>query len=499
MKKGLMMLSILLSGPTLLQEVHAQGYYLNRAVKLPDTTITQPLKRFAIPSAIPDVRSVGMGNTRIADENSLSSISYNPGFLGWRDGRAGRGSLVAAAPYQTIDAITFVSQNTQEFNSGFSLRALLDAVNAYRNGHGFKEDVEAKLAKVAAFATDLLNKVVGDPNNPDVQGAAFDVDAQMQVGHWGFSLRGYGQTGMAVHPGTILTSILGIYLSTDFRDSAQASAALEHLKALGDQVIDPVTGTLNPGALPGSYSLTYADLIATAGYGFMIADSLSVGADLKIINRRFSAARISAKDASDITQKLFGDLKSGVTGLTIDIGAVYRTSFGLSIGLNIQNLIPLRVLSSEYSLDYNSVQLQLERDASGNPIVNSAGDTALAAYGQKTTINGPSSLALPLVANVGVMFPIHNDWDASFELVDIGQQVSTFNSYGQRFGFGTEYRLHFFNDNLNVAPRIGFAYVEPTFGLGLGYRHFIVLDAAYYTSRIVRARKTIALQLSITW
>jgi hypothetical protein len=492
-------LALLFLGAAFFHEVHAQGYYLNREVQLPDTTITQSLARIAVPPVIADVRSAGMGGTRIADENSLSSISYNPGFLGRTDRVAGRGSLVATTPYQTIDAITFVGQNSQEFDNAYSLRALQEAVEAYRNGTGFSGDVEAKLAKVAAFASELYNKVVGDPNNPNVNGAAFGVDAQMQVGHWGFSLRGYGQTGMAVYPGPILSSILGIYLHTDFQDSVQASEARAQLKALADQVIDPVTGQVVPGALPGFYSLTYADLVATAGYGFMIADSLSVGADLKIINRRFSAARISSGDASDITQKLFGDLRTGVTGVTFDIGAMYRTSFGLSIGLNIQNLIPLKILSSEYSIDYNSVRVQRELDASGNPIVNAQGDTALVSYAQKTTLNGPSKLALPVVANIGALFPITKDWDASFELVDIAQQVSTYGSYSQRFGFGTEYRLHFFDDNFHVAPRVGFANVEPTFGLGLAYRHLVMLDLAYYTSRIVQARQNIAVQLSVNW
>jgi len=492
-------LLVLILAAGFIQQAHTQGYYLNREVQLPDSTFTQSSKRFAIPPAIPDVRSAGMGMTRIADENSLTSIIYNPGFLGRSDRIAGRGSIVASAPYQTIDAIVFIGNNSPEFNNAYSLRALQDAVNAYRNGVGAEADVEAKLAKVAAYVTDLFNKVVGDPNNPDVQGAAFNVDAQMQVGHWGFSLRGYGQSGMAVYPGPVLTSILDIYLHTDFKDSAQASDALAQLKALGDQVVDPATGRVVPGSLPGFYSLTYADLVATAGYGFMIADSLSVGADLKIINRRFSAARISSGDASDITQKLFGDLKSGSTGVTIDVGAVYRTSSGMSIGLNIQNLIPVKTLSSEYSIDYNSVQIQRDLDANGKPIVNTKGDTALAAYTQKITQNGPSSLALPVVANVGVLFPITRNWDASFELVDIAQQVTTYSNYAQRFGFGMEYRLHFFGDYFNVSPRIGFANVEGTLGLGLSYRHLIMLDAAYYTSRIVQARKNIAVQLSVNW
>jgi len=492
-------LALIVMGAAFLQEARSQGYYLSREVQLPDTSVTQPLSRFAVPASVADVRSAGMGFTRVADEKAPTAIIFNPGFLGRTDRVAGRGSIVAATPVQTIDAIVFIGSNTPELNNAYSLRALRDAVEAYRNGVGFSGAVEEKLAKVAAYAQDLFSKVVGDPNNPDVHDAVLNIDAQMQVGHWGFSLRGYGQTGMAAYPGPILSSLLGIYLHTDFKDSAQVSNAIAQLKALGDQIVDPVTGAVSPGSLPGFYSLTFADLVATAGYGFMLADSLSVGADLKIINRRFSAARISVNDASDFSQKLFSDLKTGVTGLTFDIGAVYRTSSGLTLGMNIQNLIPLRTLSSTYSIDYNSVQIQRDRDAGGNPIVNAKGDTALVASARKTTLNGPANLALPVVANVGALFPITRDWDASFELVDVAQQVSTYSNYAQRFGFGMEYRLHFFGDNFHVAPRVGFADLEGSAGLGLSYRRLIMLDVAYYTGRVVQARKNIGVQLSVCW
>jgi hypothetical protein len=480
-------------------QVSAQGFYLNREVQLPDTSFTTPFPRQALPVVFPDTRSAGMGRTRIADENALTSFRYNPGFLGRTDRVAGTGGIIANAPVQTVDAVVFIGGNVPELEGAVSLRALQDAVDAYRNGVGFTQQVEEKLANVYAFGQELFAKVVGDPDNPDLHGAMLDVSAQMQVGHWGFSLDGYGQTAMAAYPGPILSTLTGIYLRTDFSDSTEAAEALAELGALVDEIRDPLTGNVKPGALPAFYSLTYMDIVATAGYGLMVADSLSVGANLKIINRRFSAARISAATAGDITQELFGDLKSGVTGVTFDLGAVYRTTAGLTIGMNLQNLVPVSVLSSGYSLNFNSFNVRRDLDSAGNPIVNADGDTALVASAQNTLIEGPAELALPFVANIGAMFRINEDWDASFELVDIAQQVSTYENYAQRFGFGMEYRFHFFGDYLHVAPRIGFASTELTAGLGVSYRGFITLNAAYYTSAIVKARKNIAVQLSVNW
>ncbi len=165
----------------------------------------------------------------------------------------------------------------------------------------------------------------------------------------------------------------------------------------------------------------------------------------------------------------------------------------------MQNLIPVGVLNSGYSINYNSMQMARDLDAEGNPIVNTDGDTALVAFTQKTVIDGPAKLALPLVANIGASFAISDDWDAAFELVDVAEQVSVYKSYAERFGFGMEYRFHFFGDVLQLAPRIGFATAEPTFGLGIRIIDHIRIDAAYYTSAIVQARQNIALQLSVEW
>ena len=494
-----LLMAIVMVGVLAVDQVRAQEFYINRTVQLPDTTINNPIPRLAMSTAILDARGMGMGRARVADEKSPSSFRYNPGFLGMTDRFVVSGGILANAPVQTVDAVVFIGGKQSELEGAFSLRALQDAVDAYRNGTGFSQQVEEKLAAVNAFATELFDKVIGDPANPDIHGALFDIGARAQVGHWGFSLYAYGQSGMAAYPGPILGPLLGIYLRTDFQDSAQVAEAITEIEALKDVIIDPVTGEVSPGALPGFFSLTYTDVVASAGYGLMIADSFSVGASLKVVNRRFSAARITANDAGDLTQNLFADLSKVETGVTIDVGAVYRTSFGLTAGMSVQNLFPVGVLNSGYSIHYNSIQVARDRDAGGNPIVNGNGDTALVAYTQKTVIDGPAKLALPLVANIGASFAINDDWDAAFEFVDVAEQVSVYKSYAERFGFGMEYRFHFFGDVLQLAPRIGYATAEPTFGLGIRIIDHIRIDAAYYTSAIVQARQNIALQLSVEW
>jgi len=474
-------------------------YYLRRTVQLPDSAVNEPLRRLAIPPVSRDVRALGMGRTRIADGNSLSSFLHNPGFLGRTHRIVGSGSLIAIAPAQTVNAVIFLSNNSIEFDEALSLRSLKETFDAYRQGMTVEQQVRLKLDKVATVTRDLFDNVIGDPRNPDIHTANLNFIVQMQVGHWGFSLQGYGQSGMGAYVGPILTSLLEIYERTDFDNEVQRAEALAQLEGLLAQAIDPVTGKVAIDVLPAFYSMTFADLMATAGYGFVPAESLSVGVQMKVLNRRFSAARIGVDKASDFSQSAFGGLAVGYTGVTLDVGAVFRLPSGLTVGVNLQNLIPMKTLSSGYNFITESLQFQPDRETDGSFIINSDGDTALVGYSRKITISGPSRLELPFLANIGVMFPIHEDWDASFELVDITQQESLYRNYVQRFGFGMEYRLHFFDDNLHVAPRIGLSNSVPSLGLGVSYRDIVALNGAYFASSVIQERRNFALQLTAWW
>jgi hypothetical protein len=178
---------------------------------------------------------------------------------------------------------------------------------------------------------------------------------------------------------------------------------------------------------------------------------------------------------------------------------VFRFPSGLIVGLNLQNLIPTRTLSSGYTFRFESIQFQPDRDSSGSQIINSSGDTALVAYSRKVMIAGPSTLELPFLANIGVLLPVSDNWDVSFELVDIAHQESSYENYVQRFGFGTEYRLHLFDDNLNVAPRLGLQNSEPSLGIGVRYRDIVALDGAYFAGSQLREQRNFAVQLTAWW
>jgi hypothetical protein len=411
----------------------------------------------------------------------------------------GIANLYLSTPVQTIDAITFITSNAPNLDSAFSLRALQEAVDRYRAGEGVPEEVVAKLDAFAAFVQEALSKLIGDPANPDVHNGLGGINAQMQIGRFGFSLSAYGQSGMTIRMGDAFQELMNIYFTTDFSDSAQVGDAIERIEGITDILVDPVTGEVNTTAIPAIFALTYADVMATAGYGMTLFDLVDVGANVKVINRRFSVNRMSFSDVADFPEGAFRGLSYSVTGVTLDLGGYYRAPSGLALGVTLANVIPFRKLSTSYHSDYTTAWLQTLRDSAGNPVVNADGDTALVAYTQFNEVSGPAELNLPFVANAGMLLPLTSDWDVSVEIVDIFDKESKYPDYGERVGVGTEYRLRFFGDMFQVSPRLGFAQLNATAGLGLSYAGVVRLDFAYFTSRYIDERKMIAGQLSVAW
>jgi hypothetical protein len=426
-------------------------------------------------------------------------VGYTPALLAGEDTVRGLANIHFGTPFQTIDAITFISDNAPSIDSAWTIRALQAAVEAFLAGGTATDDIVAKLADVAEFTKGLLENVIGNPENPDVHDGTLGINAQLQLGHWGFSVTGYGHTGLTVRMGPVYQELVDIYLTTDFSDSAQSAEAIERVRGLTDQLVDPVTGQVYAGSLPSMYAVTFADLMATAGYGTKIFGLVDVGANLKVINRRFTVNRLNSEEAGDITQKLFAGLESGITGVTVDLGGYYRAPSGFAAGLTLENVIPFKSLSKEYTTTYSTVRLANDLDSAGNPIVNGDGDTALVSYTQTNRVSGPIDLEMPFVANAGVSVPLTADWDLAAELLDVFDQQTRFEDYSERISIGTEYRLRFFGDKFHVSPRVGYSQLNPTAGLGLSYAGIVRLDLAYFTSRYVDEREMIAGQLSVAW
>jgi hypothetical protein len=233
------------------------------------------------------------------------------------------------------------------------------------------------------------------------------------------------------------------------------------LLAVVDPLIDPITGKLSyKGAIPNTYAVAILDITGTVGYGMQVTKALSVGAAIKVINRRFSNKVISAENYDGILSEVRNDFNSSRTGVTLDVGALYRIpKTNLDVAMSLQNIIPTPALDS---------------DARVNTVVY---DDAGGVF--PVTVKIPFRLTMPFLMNCGANYSLTDGWDASFDWVDIAAQDERFEHYVDRFRLGTEYRLTAGNRALVVAFRGGLATSRPTAGIGFNVYDVFHLDGAY--------------------
>ncbi len=476
-------------------------YYFNPGgtITLPDSFAALAVEELSFPIITADIRSAGMGLTSIADTLAWNAALSNPALFARNRGFSGTFSLYGASPINTLDAISFISDNEDEFVNGTTAQEIYTLVESYAGNPALAPEIGQAIQKLLEVPQQMVEKAIGNPDDPNQNGANLAGNVQVRVGQFGASLTAYGQTGFVINLGPVYRELVDILTTTDFTDTTEVVEAITRLQGISELIIDPATGTVNPGALPTLYSVTYADLVGTLGYGVRLNEAFELGLNVKILNRRFSFDRLSVGNASDIAQDFLSGLESGTTGFTLDIGALYRVSPKVELGVSLQNLIPFQTLKSSYDLNTTRTTVSKELDGNGNPVVNSNGDTSLVATLQRVFLTGPAELKLPFYASAGAMVHATDDLDFTFEWVDIAaQQDVRFDSYIDRFRFGAEYRFHFFGDALIVPVRMGLAELLPTFGVGAGFGKILQIDLAYFTSNLRKVR-SLGAQVRLSW
>ena len=473
-------------------------YFFNRTESLPDSLYSLDVQRVSFPLTFDNAASSGMGKITLLDVGGKSPYENNPALLARASGFAGSFWADARSPLETLDAIVFINENEGEFESGSTARLVDDAIRRYIDNPSVKPEIGAAIERLLEIPRQMVTKAIGDIANPRLNGANINVNLKARAGHWGFHLSGFAQTAFAIRLGPVYGELIDILLTTNFADSSSLDYALARLEGLGDQIVDPVTGTVSREAFPAIYSLNYADLVVSVGYGFTPVEKLEIGVAARILNRRFAVDRINVDETSDLAKRWLAGLKSGSTGLTFDLGGVYRVNSRVQLAATLHNLIPTQTLSSAYSLDFLRVQVLRDQDSLGQTIVDADGDTAVVVRRQKVVVEGPAELSLPFVADAGVVYRAVDDLDFAFQLVDIAAQQGRYRTYLERFRFGAEYRFKFLAGALVVPVRMGLAEMIPTFGMGIGYRDLLRVDGGYFASSIQRNR-SIGLQITVNW
>jgi len=341
--------------------------------------------------------------------------------------------------------------------------------------------------------------VIGTNANPTTHGILLIPAVVAQVGNWGMSVHASFQSGFKIVQSATLEALADVDLPSDLNNTAEVQRAVTKLSEIVRSVTLPDGGFALEEALPKAYAISYVDIVGTVGYGREIMRGLNVGAALKIVNRRFSTKRLSADNFDQILNEVRKDFTTSVTGVTADIGALYTLQrWGTDIGISLQNFIPFKGIRSSMSGNYVTTRFDYLRSSTGAYVLSAKGDTAIIVTEQKIGVDNPYELKLPVILNLGARHPITPECDVAFDIADVAAQDARYDNYAERFRFGVEYRLQTLENSLGVTPRLGFADLQFTVGIGLNVLRMLQIDAAYAHDSYVDARSYF-LQARLGW
>ncbi len=445
---------------------------------LPDQQITTESISLPIPTNREDVKYVGMGKTGVANGRKINAMLYNPALLSRSRFSIDGITVSLSLPPKTYEAANFLNNHLQEFKDALSLKEVWNGISDFKNATDINQQLAAvkKIQDGLKFPRDLFQQLIGTSENPATHGIRTIPSLAVQVGNFGFTLYGVGQSAFEVEQSPIIDALLSIPIPDDLSNPQQVENAILALQGILQPIFNSNDFT---DVLPFAYSVSYVDVVGAAGYSFNIAKDLNIGANIKVVHRRFSAKKLLLEQYNDILNILKRDLNQYTTGVTLDIGGLYKFPTGTEIGLSIQNIIPVKKITSTLTTDFANTYLDYKRDANGNIVINAQGDTVIQSVSQTYHIGIPFDLKLPMIINFGAIHPITENWDVEFDLADISEKDIRYEDYLSRLRVGTEYRLDAIKDKLGIAFRAGMADKRFTGGIGFNIYRALQLDGAY--------------------
>lgn len=459
-----------------------------QATELPHQYRTSKTINLKYPINSIDVRAIGMGNTQIANGKTYNAMMYNPALLGHKRFSIEFLGIQTGMPSATYDAADYLSRHIDEFNEAISLNQIWDGLDKLTQPGASNEQKLQALHEIQdglVFVNDLFVEVTGPDDDPKIHGINLLPGISCQVGNFGFSLYGLGQAGFMVQLSPTFESLLDIEIPSTLNNPvATARAIVQLTAALAPAVVGP--RKFSDKAYPTAFYCSYFDIVGAAGYGLSINKNLTIGANLKIINRRFLLDRIAVDDYDEIISNAWDKFKSDVTGVTGDIGAHYQFKFGTSVGATFQNIIPVKEITKSIDTEFQFHKL-IPREGQVDSLVT-----------WETTITRPFELKVPLIMSIGVCHPLTKNWDIAFDWVDIAENDSRFEKTEDRIRLGTEYRFNTLKSLLTITPRLGLSDQRIAVGLGFNILKLIHVDGAYAYDRFVNENAYYA-QLKIGW
>ncbi len=447
-------------------------------VALPEKQVNSSPVSLNIPSTKEDVKYIGMGKTGTANGKKINAMMYNPALLSRSRFSLDALNINLSIPPATYDAANFLNNHLREFKDALSLREVWNGIEDFNNASEIdgKLDAVKEIQDGLKFPRDLFQKIIGDGTDPATHSVKTIPSFALQFGNFGFSVYGIGMTTFQVVESPVLDALLNVSIPEKLDNQQEVADAVLALQGILQPIAD---GSNYNNVLPFAYSVSYLDVVGAAGYSYDVTNNLSLGVNLKVIHRRFSAKKLSYDQYDDFINTLKNDLNRSVTGFTFDLGGLYSLPSGTEIGIAVQNIIPVKKISSSMSGEVTETFLDNKRDSNGVLILNAKGDTVMQSVSQSYNFNIPFDLKLPMIINLGVIHPVTDNMDLTFDWADISKQDFRFEDYWSRFRFGTEYRLDVMSDLLGIAFRAGMADKRFTGGIGINLFRALQVDGAY--------------------
>jgi len=466
----------------------------SQMVKLDHQYVTAKTVELKYPMNYIDVRALGMGGAHTANGKHFNAMMYNPAMLGHKRSSIEFFGIHTGMPFETYDAADYLVEHIDEFYEAASLNQVwdgLDQLTAAGATNPEKLDALHEIQDGLVFVDDLLVEVTGPADNPKTHGVNLQTGFSAQFGSWGFSLYGLGQAGFIMQLSPAFESLTEIDVPSTLSDRVAVARAIVQLTAA---LVPAITDNrkFSDSVYPTAFYASYFDVVGTAGYAMPVYENLTVGANLKIINRRFLLDRIPVDDYDEIINNAWSKFKSSRTGLTADLGAHYQFGFGTSAGLALHNVIPVKEIKKTIDTDFKFSRI-VRSDITQDGRIDS-----LRYLTWEATVTRPFALKLPFVVNLGLCHPLTDNWDIALDWVDILENDFRYEKTYDRLRLGTEYRYELFRDKLTITPRIGLADQRAAMGLGFNIYQLFQLDCAYAYDRFVNQYAFYA-QLKIGW
>ncbi len=491
------------------------GYIVGEEEVLPSETIDAKNSGVYVNPNPLNVKSIGMGKTQIANGYRFNAMMDNPALLSRKRVSFDLFSVQIGIPKSSIDAVTYVNDNSSELSDGNYFRQLESAYNEYENAPNLDDKLIAidKINTALEFPREFAENILGTNNNPKNHSITLLPSLSFQIQNFGFTYHASMAIGFEASPGETIEKALNLRLPTTGEDIS--ALVLLEIAEIVNAALD-ADGNITPETTPEVFAISYIDQVYTAGYAHTISEDLSVGANLKYLNRRFSTKNLDLNNLDGVVDEVSKDFGSPINAVTADLGAIYNYKpWNTEFGLSIQNIIPVSETKSLAEFSYlESENSYILDDETGEKIVGLfdfegnfyteeeiqqvfgetiAGDTLIAVQERKIKVNSPYELRAPLLVNIGSFHKINNEWDVSCDLADLFMQNENFDNFFQRFRIGSEYR---FLKSI-LAVRAGLADSKITFGAGLNFK-VVQLDVAYAHDNFIDERIWLG-QLKFGW